>query len=210
MTKPPYTGRGSGSHLYHHPRIHITWDQVVPDYRRGLTSPEIAKKLNVSCESVRRALRHFGETIRPRGAGGLPPNRNPFWRGGKQPYKDKGQKYWAAKIATFCFGQALPHGSVIHHIDENNTNNDPTNLILFSSNADHLRTHYQLSQLPQPVSKEDAIRVASENGGQRLRRPYALVGWKLDRVPPVLSGSPKIQMPDPTGFRWGRRLSARQ
>ena len=38
----------------------------------------------------------------------------------------------------------LRDGEVVHHIDGNNDNNDPKNLILFSSHSDHLKHHHEL------------------------------------------------------------------
>ena len=205
MKKPPYTGRGSRAR-HPRPKISIGWEQVVPPYREGKLCREIAAPLGVSEESVRRALAYFEEPRRPRGAGAIPKEKNNFWRGGKGEYQ--AQKYWARKIATYCYGE-LPPGSVVHHVDEDPHNNEPSNLRLFLSAKDHLRVHYLLAQLPQPVSLEVASRVASENGGLELQRPPALDGWLLDRVPPVLSGSPGKRMPSPTAWKRAQEKAQR-
>ena len=42
---------------------------------------------------------------------------------------------------SFILGEKLPDGSIVHHIDMCASNNDIYNLILFRSNADHLRYH---------------------------------------------------------------------
>ena len=39
-------------------------------------------------------------------------------------------------------GRPLRKGEIVHHIDGNRTNDRPDNLMLFSSNADHVRFHY--------------------------------------------------------------------
>lgn len=205
-THPPFLGRGSGSKHYHRGiRVHLTWEQVAVPYLRGDFCQDIARRVGVSPETIRFALMHFGIPRRPRGAGAVPPEQNRFWRGGRM-YQD--QKYWATKIATYCLGRALPRGAVIHHIDENPRNNNPDNLIVFPNNTCHLRCHFRLSRLGHQVSTRVATQTALESGGQALRRPSALAGWTLDTVPPVLSGSPVKRMPDPKGFRWGRRVHA--
>lgn len=182
MTKLPYRGRGQvGSYKTHPP---IAWAAVVPLYRQGLLAKEIAGSLSCSAEHVRRALEFWCEPRRPRGQGAVPPEKNRFWRGGAaQGYQS--QRYWAGRIAETCLGRQLQRGEVVHHVDENPQNNDPSNLIVFPSNGPHLRAHWLLLQSPPPVTRETAIRVALENGGQALRRPASLVGWSLDTVPPV-------------------------
>ena len=51
----------------------------------------------------------------------------------------RGQKLGRATI-ELIYGP-LPDGSVVHHVDKNDYNNDPVNLMLFASSADHLRFH---------------------------------------------------------------------
>lgn len=197
-THEPYRGRGAGSPHYHRkpvPPIH--WIDVVPPYRSGKLCREISKGLGVSEETVRRALIHFQEPRRKRGTGAISPQRNRFWKGGRRRISDR---YWSRKIAAYCFGRRLPPGAVVHHVDERPQNNDPANLILFPSNAIHCRVHYLLSRLPQPVPRDVAIRVALENGGERLRRPPALDGWRLDTTPPVLLDGTRRRMPAPPGL----------
>ena len=43
-------------------------------------------------------------------------------------------------IAEIKIGRKLRKGEVVHHIDENKTNNDPNNLMVFSSSSEHIRT----------------------------------------------------------------------
>ena len=206
MTNQPYTGRGRVGGWSRQPIRPICWVEVVPDYRQGRTTPEIAGKIGISEETVRRALIFWNEPRRPRGAGAVPPERNPGWRGGRS-YKEN--KYWAAKIATYCLGRALCRGEIVHHIDGNTWNNEPENLIVFPSNVPHLQTHWQLSRLPQPVPQAVAIQIALGNGGTALQRPAALSGWKLDTVPPVRLDGKKLRMLDPPGFQWGHRTTQR-
>ena len=44
-------------------------------------------------------------------------------------------------VAEQKLGRRLKKGEVVHHIDENKSNNNPDNLIVFASNADHSAYH---------------------------------------------------------------------
>lgn len=44
-------------------------------------------------------------------------------------------------VAEKALGKKLPEGAVVHHRDKNPSNNNPWNLIVFASQADHLHFH---------------------------------------------------------------------
>lgn len=44
-------------------------------------------------------------------------------------------------VAEKMLGRKLRKGEVVHHIDGNKRNNDPSNLIVFKTQADHVRYH---------------------------------------------------------------------
>lgn len=44
-------------------------------------------------------------------------------------------------VAEQILGRSLLPGEVVHHIDGNKQNNDPSNLMVFSSQAEHARWH---------------------------------------------------------------------
>ena len=49
--------------------------------------------------------------------------------------------YEHIKAAEQKLGRKLKAGEVVHHIDENKKNNDPSNLMVFSSTAEHTSYH---------------------------------------------------------------------
>lgn len=44
-------------------------------------------------------------------------------------------------VAERALGRPLPKGSVVHHIDGNPANNDPSNLVILNSKAEHNALH---------------------------------------------------------------------
>lgn len=47
-------------------------------------------------------------------------------------------------VAEKAFGGPLPTGTVVHHIDENPLNNDPTNLVICPDASYHRLLHYRM------------------------------------------------------------------
>ena len=45
-------------------------------------------------------------------------------------------------VAEEMLGRPLAKGEVVHHIDENKQNNDPSNLMVFPSQVEHMRFHH--------------------------------------------------------------------
>lgn len=48
------------------------------------------------------------------------------------------------KVAEKVLGKKLPKGAVVHHVDEDPTNNTPTNLVVCPSRAYHRLLHARL------------------------------------------------------------------
>lgn len=44
-------------------------------------------------------------------------------------------------VAEQILGRPLKPGEVVHHIDRNKRNNNPDNLMVFASQADHVKWH---------------------------------------------------------------------
>lgn len=84
---------------------------------------------------------------------------NPNWKGGRTILKrgntsyvliytpdhprchTDGRVYEHIVVVEEAWGYPLPNGSVVHHVDGNGLNNELSNLMVFSSQADHMRWH---------------------------------------------------------------------
>lgn len=44
-------------------------------------------------------------------------------------------------VAEWILGRPLAHGEVVHHVDGDKRNNEPENLMVFSSQAEHAAWH---------------------------------------------------------------------
>lgn len=66
----------------------------------------------------------------------------------EHPTADKyGFVYEHVLVAEKKLGRLLKDGEVVHHIDENKSNNDPENLLIFASLSDHTAFHNSKSKL---------------------------------------------------------------
>ena len=54
-------------------------------------------------------------------------------------------------VAEQVIGRPLLPGEVVHHIDGNKRNNDPSNLMVFASQSEHARYHAMLNHGVQSV-----------------------------------------------------------
>ncbi len=50
-------------------------------------------------------------------------------------------------VAEQKLGRPLRKGEVVHHRDENKRNNDPDNLIIFASQAEHAKYHANINYI---------------------------------------------------------------
>lgn len=136
----------------------------------GHSCAEIAAQLDCSEETVRRWQIRLGI---PRLLAKARPERNAFWAGGRT--RDK-RGYWLVKMPNHPhatrggyvrehrlvmekqLGRFLTREEVVDHIDGNTSNNDPSNLRLFPSNAEHLR-----------VTLKGRVPNWTEDGRRRMR-----------------------------------------
>lgn len=54
-------------------------------------------------------------------------------------------------VMELKLGRTLLRAEVVHHLDENPTNNDPANLALCEGVRDHLETYHRDALVPPPV-----------------------------------------------------------
>lgn len=62
-------------------------------------------------------------------------------KGNGRTYSKTGGRHDHRRIAEKMLGRPLKKGEIVHHEDENKRNNDPSNLRVFASQADHARYH---------------------------------------------------------------------
>lgn len=147
------------------------FDTMIAMYNDGYSLQEIANIL-ASDEWQPYWVQYFGEEYRPgtkivnkvmkkrtvlRGRG-APGHRNGFWKGGR--HIDKGGYILVHRpqspmanahgfvrehrlVMAKMIGRDLLPTEVVHHIDEDTGNNDETNLMLFDTNAEHIRATTQ-------------------------------------------------------------------
>lgn len=177
----------------------LPMDEVASRYLAGETCRQIAADLGVDQEMLRRRMARAGIARRPSPRAGSGP-QNPQWKGGKTQtmHYYRRQSY---EVAAICLGQPLAPGWVIHHLDEDPTNNAPENLLLFPSQGPHAHYHQQLLKTQRQGLAVDAILLAKETGGQVLPRPPHPIVLPRDTGARGPSGS----KPRPTRPRTGSK-----
>lgn len=154
-------------------------DQVRSMYLdRKMSTSEIAKELGSSPESVRQAMIQAGIERRKRGS--QEGEKNQSWNGGKTIDKSgyvlvrlpghptanyNGYVREHRLVMERVLGRPLLPSEVVHHKDGCRSNNDPSNLELFPSNASHLK-HELTGRVPN-WTEEGKRRIG---GGLRQKR----------------------------------------
>jgi len=129
----------------------ITFDDSLlrEQHAAGMTIVEIATAHGCSPHPVKKALNRLGLRREPKPRpGALSGSRNPAWSGGRRQRSDGYIEIWTPTgvrlehqiIMEQQLGRPLVAGEVVHHIDENKTNNDPSNLRL-TTQAEHIKEH---------------------------------------------------------------------
>lgn len=168
----------------------ISTDQIRDLYQQGISIRDIAEELGIGDEALRRRMiragierRSLKESV-PRGA------QNRHYKDGQRDARKKMRDSLPRKeswqVAAICLGHPLARGWIVHHMDENPTNNDPANLWLFPTFEHHSRYHAQLSRCQQRGIAADANQLVLENGGLKLPPPPAPIPSVHDRDPLAL------------------------
>jgi hypothetical protein len=123
--------------------------RVTSLYDSGLSCSEIGRELDCSAEHVRRTLRRIGHERRGCGAAGRRREDNPFYETGRSIDKSgyvlvlhpdrPGYIREHRLVMQQHIGRELLPGEVVHHRNGVRDDNRIENLLLYASNADHLR-----------------------------------------------------------------------
>lgn len=160
------------------PPVHpLPMTEVASRYLAGESCAQIAETYGVTGEVIRRRLRGQGVTRRSNAKATGP--RNCQWKGGRSDtmHYHRRQSY---EIAAICLGQPLPRGLVIHHADEDPTNNRPENLLLFDTQSAHVRFHQQLLRFQRRGEAVDAFQLALDCGAKPLPSPPRPIVFPAD------------------------------
>lgn len=171
----------------------LTWAKDSACYRHteqvrawaaeGLALSEIARRIGTKHQTVAKFLRERNIPYQRFERKG--PN-NPAWRGGRQVDKTGYVLVWQPEhpeanrhgcvrehrlVMERKLGRPLHPGEVVHHLDGNKANNDPSNLEVFASNGEHL-AQTRKGQAPQ-ISPEGWERIRESTRQVNMRRRIA-------------------------------------
>lgn len=176
---------------------------------QGMTIAEICKELGRSERPIRRAMKEAGIACR---------------RSGPREHKKKKVKYNKTSepegyvlvyapshpkanakgrvrehilVMEQKLGRLLKDSEVVHHIDEDKTNNNPDNLAVFSSHGEHTRFHnlerstakvlHQMTteELAELYSEMSTVKIAEvfETSPASVQREFARRGFRLRSGP---------------------------
>jgi hypothetical protein len=141
--------------------------RAIQMYLDGKTYKQIAQELNIvgsdPVEIVRaRLTNRYHIQSRVGKASG---SDNPQWKGKGQRHQDRYNTY---RVVVAFLGTLLPKGWVVHHLDENETNDSPANLCLFPSAKLHNSHHQWLLKNQLKGDSVEAIREVLKIGGHLL------------------------------------------
>ena len=124
--------------------------EIAERYLSGATTAELATAFFVSRPTIAKSLAKSGVQMRPakQRPGILAGDANPAWKGGRRQRADG---YWLVQtpdgerlehrvVMERKLGRHLRDDEIVHHVDEDKSNNDPENLAVMSQ-SDHARHH---------------------------------------------------------------------
>lgn len=108
--------------------------------------------LSGMCGMHRRRKRIYGDVS-------ITKNRKPgegFFASGYHGVQINGRKQFThVRVAEAALGKPLPNGAVIHHVDENRANNEPTNLVICPDRAYHNMLHARMRAFAATGNPDD-------------------------------------------------------
>lgn len=108
-----------------------------PSYRRKTCSSECLHKLNENTLFKKGQIPHNYQGYKKSSQGYILLQDSSHPNANKDGYVKRANIVMEEKIGRF-----LTSEEVVHHIDENKLNDSPENLMLFSSNSEHIKFHY--------------------------------------------------------------------
>ena len=123
-----------------------------------ITQPEAARRLGCSLITVARRCAKLKLHTR---SNGMPGAQNCRWKGGitrrpdgytlkhapDHPHRSKGPYVYLHRLVVEeSLGRYLAPGEVVHHIDHDPSNNSLRNLLVFQSQADHIKHHRSMDR----------------------------------------------------------------
>lgn len=112
-------------------------------WEEWLTAEQVAKKLDISYETVYWYLKQYSIPIRGRnwspGTGGRSQVKG-YWL---VSVKGRKRKYEHRIVASQMLGRELKEGEIPHHKDGNGFNNHPLNISIEVSKSKHIMTHFK-------------------------------------------------------------------
>lgn len=84
-------------------------------------------------------------------------------RGGGKGYVKRGGRHEHRAVAEEKLGRALLPGEIAHHKDENKQNNDPDNIEVLPSQAEHARLHFAGKKRPPKTHCKRGHALTPEN-----------------------------------------------
>jgi hypothetical protein len=122
-------------------------------YESGMTLQEIGDRLGRRLQVIGKVLKRAGVQMRPRGWCDQSGEKNRFWKGGRTTDKagyvliyrpdhphanNHGQVREHRLVAERTLGRYLTPTEVVHHKDDDPSNNAPENLVVYETNGQHL------------------------------------------------------------------------
>jgi hypothetical protein len=144
-------------------------EQLISDYQNGMLVREILDKYHTTYKTLYDRLEKAGIPRRPRPSMTGP--KNGQYKHGKGSRNRERTPELTKQVAALCLGHIVPRGWIIHHLDENPSNNNPENLVIFRSGRGHARFHQQQLRLQREGAPIDAIQLVLENDGFPLPLP---------------------------------------
>lgn len=192
-------------------KLSLDRDAVVAMYLLPSSTQDVALAFGTTSETIRSRLIEWGIPRHPQKNLPRPqPNKarkmeaNGFWRGGRTVDADgyvlvKANGHPDANRLGYVrehrlvmerkLGRPLLASEVVHHRDENPANNDPENLVLYKSNADHLAETLR-GKCP----------AWSEAGYERMRRNGVALAEKQAAIRQGLAAYARMHSESPSRF----------